>query len=102
MQTINHTPALSSTTADRFLEPLSRFIIREFLHGDASLTPETPLLEWGVIDSMTIIDVIVFISEQLGVRVPDEEIRPDNFATVRALSRMLAALDDAARVRGAA
>jgi len=46
------------------------------LPGDESLTRS------GVLDSMGVLELIMFIEEQFGVKVPDEDTLPANLDTV--------------------
>lgn len=74
--------------------------IREFLvtstpiasAGDVS--PDTPLLDSGVLDSLGILQLMTFIGEQMGVEVSDDDFIPENFQTVGSLSRFVAAKRD--------
>ena len=46
------------------------------------VTPETPLIASGAIDSLGIIDLVAFLSERFGIELSDEDFDPDNFETV--------------------
>ncbi|HEY1584002.1 MAG TPA: acyl carrier protein [Chthoniobacterales bacterium] len=48
--------------------------------------PDQPLQ----IDSLGLIRLISFLETELGIRVEDEELLADNFATARALGELLA------------
>ena len=62
------------------LNQLTRFVVDQFLDGDASeLTPETPLLEWGVLDSLSMLVLLSYIEQDLGIPEPDEHVRPEHF-----------------------
>lgn len=54
------------------------------LDGDASLTRQ------GVLDSMGVLELIMFIEERFGLKVPDEDTVPENFDTI---DRIVAYLD---------
>jgi acyl carrier protein len=71
-------------------EALKGFIIDEILHGDgADLDEDTPLLEWGVIDSLAMVALLGFIQKTFGVRVPDAEVVPRNFHSIAAMQRLV-------------
>ena len=40
------------------------------------------LFEHGYLDSMSLLELLGYIEESAGVRVPDSEIVPDNFETI--------------------
>jgi acyl carrier protein len=48
--------------------------------------PDEPLQ----IDSLGLIRLVAFLESDLGIRVEDEELIADNFATLRSLERLLA------------
>jgi acyl carrier protein len=57
-------------------------------HAD-SLDESEPLLERGLIDSLALLQLIVFIEERAGVRVPDEEVILENFQTVSHIDNLV-------------
>jgi acyl carrier protein len=50
-----------------------------------------PLIERGVIDSLGIMHLVSFLENEYGVTVDDEELTPDNFATIGALANLVKA-----------
>jgi acyl carrier protein len=58
-------------------------------HDDTPIGPETPLLDQGIIDSMGLLSLVTFIEDQTGVRVPDEEVMPDNFQDIASIEAMV-------------
>ncbi len=52
----------------------------------------TRLIDSGLIDSMGLMQTIGFIEEQTGVRIPDEEVMPENFQTVGSIEGLIARL----------
>ncbi len=80
---------------DELVEQLLRYVADELLDGDdQDLDEHTPLLEWGVIDSMSMVGMLSFIEGELGITVPDEHVRPEHFTTVAALVALLVRLTD--------
>ena len=59
--------------------------------GQPLPTLDQPLLdsEGGVIDSMSLWPLIVFIEERFGVNVEDTDIMQENFRTLRALTQFI-------------
>ena len=75
--------------------------IRQFLVEDvfydrdlSSLGPEDSLLAKGLLDSMAILKTVTFCEEQFGITIPDQEVLPDHFESVRAIAKLVE------RVRG--
>jgi len=44
-----------------------------------SLAPDEDLLEQGIIDSLGIMKLVLFMEETFGIAVAEEEILPENF-----------------------
>jgi acyl carrier protein len=66
-------------------EKLREFVVEELLDGDAGeLTTSTNLLALGVIDSLTIVSLRVFIERTFNVQVPDG-VQPEDLSTMAAI-----------------
>ncbi len=77
---------------------LKSFIIQEFLDGDDSeLADDTPLLEWGVIDSIAMFTLLRFIKDSFAVEIPDREVSPRNFHSIAVLQRLVLRLGEEAK-----
>jgi acyl carrier protein len=50
---------------------------------------EASFLEEGIIDSMNVMELILFVEEKFGVEVIDDEIVPDNFDSVARIARFV-------------
>ena len=59
--------------------------------GQPLPTPDQPLLDsaGGVIDSMTMWPLIVFVEERFGIKVEDTDLMQENFQTLRALTKFI-------------
>lgn len=47
------------------------------------------LIEHGVLDSLALLNLITFIEDQTGIRVPDDEVLLENFETVTAIDQTI-------------
>jgi acyl carrier protein len=66
-------------THEQMLSELKEFVGRELLGGrDDGLDEHTPLLTWGVIDSLSIAELVSFTSERFEIEVPQTEVKPEN------------------------
>jgi acyl carrier protein len=67
---------------------LSRFIATTLMHNEDAdtLDREEPLLGSGILDSLGIMRLVVFIDETFGVAVPEDGLVPENFQTLRQLA----------------
>lgn len=53
------------------------------------ITDDTELFEEGILDSLTLVLLINEIEEQMNVVIPEEEVRPENFISVKAIELLL-------------
>jgi acyl carrier protein len=66
-----------------FQDQLLHFIRTDLAGNDAhQIDEQTPLIDSGLIDSMALMRLISFVEERTSVRIPDDEVVPDNFQTV--------------------
>jgi len=74
---------------------LLEFITTEILGGQAGieLQAEDDLLTSGIIDSMGVMRMIVFIEEKSNLKIPPEDITLENFITVDSICRYLSQRD---------
>ena len=66
-------------------------ISKEFVQ-DQGLLPlgnATPLLETGILDSLNLLRLVLFIQERFGIVVDDLDLVPEHFASVDAISTYL-------------
>jgi acyl carrier protein len=67
-------------------EDLSMFIAERLLQDrSATIDPEENLLDRGAIDSVGLLNLITFVEQQTGIRVPEDEMIPENFESVVAI-----------------
>jgi acyl carrier protein len=67
---------------------LRNYIVTEIMHErDLSvLADDTALIEGGIIDSMSLIQLVLVIKEKFGVEVAEEELDIENFKTLNSLT----------------
>jgi acyl carrier protein len=89
--------ALTCDAAARAINPETIFLaIRDFLQGvtpspfAGAIDHDTSLLNSGL-DSMAMLQLVLHLGETLGVEIADEDFNVDNFETVGALVRCVAA-----------
>jgi len=56
----------------------------------ADLTPDTPLLSSGVLDSLGILQLMGFLGDELGIEIGEDDFTMDNFETIGALAAFVA------------
>ena len=69
-------------------QTLRDFIVETFLFGEGGddLRDEDSLLERGIIDSTGVLELSAFLEDDLGVKVGDEDLVPDNFDSIARLA----------------
>lgn len=67
------------------------YISRELVRDPALLPVDnsTPLLESGILDSLSILMLVLFIQEQFGLVIDNLDVLPENFETVDAICAYL-------------
>ncbi|MFW6722506.1 acyl carrier protein [Streptomyces sp. MAR4 CNY-716] len=78
-------------SSDEISEKISAYIKERFLSGDQNkeLENSTPLLEWGVLNSMNTALLLMYIRDELGVVVPPQGIVADNFKDIDSITQMV-------------
>ena len=70
---------------------LTDFIERDLLYERGEpVAPDEPLVD-GLLDSIDVLRVVVFVEKQFGIRIEDDELVPENFATIESLTRFVEA-----------
>jgi acyl carrier protein len=70
--------------ADSLRDRIQKFILENYLFTSdtSALGLDDSLLGRGIVDSTGMLEIIMFIEEQLGVTVKDEEMVPENLDSV--------------------
>ena len=68
-------------------EKIRQRILTHYLHGEApeNLADDTPLLGYGILNSMSILDLVNYIETEFHFDVSAHEVNDTNFGTVRSL-----------------
>ena len=71
---------------------INHFIAKEFLH-DTNKETEIPadlnLIDAGIIDSLGLLRVVVFLEEQFQVVIEPEDMVPENLNSIQAICNMV-------------
>ncbi len=69
---------------------LIRHLAQQRLDGDESqLTSLTPLLAWGILDSLGVVEMTTFIQKQLGIVIPADDVTGENMASVATVATLV-------------
>jgi acyl carrier protein len=72
---------------------INDYISRELV-PDAALLPlanDTALLDSGILDSLSLLRLVVFLEERFEITMGDADLLPENFASVNAICTYLRA-----------
>jgi acyl carrier protein len=71
-------------------EIVTDYITRELMAGKkAKIGPEDSLIGAGVIDSLTLLQLITFLEEKFGVTISDNEMARENIESIRAIANFI-------------
>jgi acyl carrier protein len=66
---------------------IRNFIVRQFpIARKTSLGDDVALLTSGIVDSLGMLDLVRFLEQSFTIHVDDEELTPENFATIGSLA----------------
>jgi acyl carrier protein len=77
--------------ADDITYRLLTFISQELLDSGSrhDLDEATPLLEWGILNSMNMVRLLSYIRDELDYAVPADRINAENFGNVKCITAMI-------------
>ena len=55
----------------------------------STVRPDTPLLATGLLDSLQLMSLIEFAERRFGIRLTEEDMHPNNFETVTAVTALV-------------
>lgn len=84
-------------SADEVSARITAFIRESFLEGDTKeeLEEDSPLLEWGVLNSMNTAVLLNFLREDFGAYVPPARINASQFMSVATITALVVELTGA-------
>ena len=73
------------------------YILENLLFTDdpSQLPDDASLLDRGIIDSTGVLEIVLFLEEQFGIKVKDSDMLPENFDTVDRMVQFVARLTGA-------
>ncbi len=68
------------------------FILTEFLPGEdpSELTPSTPLITGGILDSITTLKLVVYLEERFGITVEAHEAGVEHLDSIQQIADLVA------------
>ena len=69
---------------------LIEFVKNEVMRNkNAKLDENEDLLSAGILDSLAILQLVAYIEDQFGIKIPDEDVVFENFQSITALTSYL-------------
>ena len=65
------------------------YLLSNIIFTVSEIQPEQQLIESLLIDSISIIKVILFLEKQFDIRIEDEDLDPTNFETVNNMANLV-------------
>lgn len=70
-----------------FEKSIRNFVLERFpLARQRSVSNQESLLENGILDSLGILEVVTFLEGEFLITVDDDELQPENFASIASMS----------------
>jgi acyl carrier protein len=86
------------TDLDRttILSKLNDYVVAELLDGKdvEQFDTTTPLLDWGLLNSIETARLVAFVRQELGVRVPPTDMVKKHFQNLESIADLLLSLQD--------
>lgn len=69
-------------------EVIRRYVTENIMYSSDGFpyADNVSFLDAGIIDSMNVMEIVMFIEENFDIQVKDEDITPDHFDSVRGLA----------------
>ncbi|TCJ31487.1 acyl carrier protein [Parafrankia sp. BMG5.11] len=79
------------TGTDDVTRSITDFIRDRFLDGDpkGELEEDTPLLAWGVLNSLNTVLLLNYVHDELGVKVPPSRVNARDLKSVRTIASVV-------------
>jgi acyl carrier protein len=83
---------------DTIQTTVKSYILEQFLPNanPDDLTPETPLISGGILDSLATVKLVMFLEQHYGVEVHAYEVNADNLETLDLIANLVRSKQTAA------
>lgn len=77
--------------ANSAMNTVKSFILTEFLPEEepGDLTPTTPLMSTGVLDSIATLKLVMFLEQEFNILIEAHEANEEHFDTLEAICRLV-------------
>ena len=64
-------------------------LIKYFKQQNKKVLPDTELFKSGLLDSIDMIDLVMFLEEEYEIKIPETSLKLENFNTVKNISNII-------------
>ncbi|NLO09185.1 MAG: acyl carrier protein [Clostridiales bacterium] len=68
-----------------YKETIKKYLLNEVIHDMSDLEDNQQLIDSGLIDSISIVKVIIFFENEFDISFEEKDMSPINFETVQAM-----------------
>jgi acyl carrier protein len=86
------TPAQVAETVERYVRVQFRVA-----PADSRFSRSLPLFEAGYVDSVGVVELLAFLSDEFAVQLPDDALMSDEFSTIDGIARIVCRYGDGKR-----
>jgi acyl carrier protein len=78
---------------DDIVRDVKAYILERYLSGEnpEALTPETPLITSGILNSLATLELVAFIEERYGLELEASDLSPERLGTLESIARLVQA-----------
>ena len=78
---------------EEIIRDVKQYILETYLPGEnpSALTPSTPLITSGILDSLATLDLVSFLEKRFGVELEANDVDHSKLATLEDIARMVQA-----------
>jgi acyl carrier protein len=69
---------------------IGSFVARRFPGFNTTVSATTSLMDGDLVDSLGILEIVVFLGEQFAVELTDDDFLPENFQSVASIAGLVA------------
>lgn len=70
-------------------EQIRAYIVTNVLFGTGDVEYDASLISEGVLDSTSVLEMVLFLEEQYGIPVSEDEVVPEHFDSINALAAFI-------------
>jgi acyl carrier protein len=74
-----------AVTKEHLIQRISDYLTKRFLASEVVFNPKIAFADFGI-DSMTVVELVMYIEEEFGIIIPADQLTGDNLASLEALA----------------